>query len=53
LPVEAGIEKASKAERTIGSASVSQARESISAARVGRSAAYERHLGPFRERYYR
>lgn len=53
LPVEAGIEKASKADRTIGSASVSQARESISAARVGRSGAYDRHLAPFRERYYR
>lgn len=53
LPIEPGIEKRSRADRTIGSASVSQARESISTARVGRSAAYERHLAPFRERYYR
>ena len=52
LPVEAGIEKASKAERTIGSASVNQAREAISTTRVGRSAAYERHLKPFRDLYY-
>lgn len=53
LPVEAGIESASKADRAIGSASVSQAREAVSTARIGRSAAYERHLKPFRDHYYR
>lgn len=52
LPFEAGIEKGSKAERAIGSASVIQARQPMSTARVGRSAAYERHLKPFRDRYY-
>lgn len=52
LPVEPGIESVSKADRTIGSASVSQARQAISTARVGRSAAYDRHLKPFRDRYY-
>jgi len=53
LPVEPGIETRSKTDRAIGSASVSQARQPISTARVGRSAAYERHLQPFRDRYYR
>jgi hypothetical protein len=53
LPVEPGIEKASKAGRMIGSASVGQAREVISTARVGRSTAYAWHLQPFRDRYYR
>jgi hypothetical protein len=53
LPVEPGIEARSKTDRAIGSASVSQARQPISTARVGRSAAYERHLQPFRDRYYR
>lgn len=53
LPVEPGIETRSKTDRAIGSASVSQARQPISTARVGRSAAYERNLQPFRDRYYR
>lgn len=52
LEVEPGIENVSKADRAIGSASVNQARQSISTARIGRSAAYARHLKPFRERYY-
>jgi hypothetical protein len=52
LPIEEGIESRSKAGRAIGSASVNQAREPISTARIGQSAAFERHLKPFRDRYY-
>lgn len=52
LPIEEGIESRSKEGRAIGSASVNQAREPISTARIGQSAAFERHLKPFRDRYY-
>lgn len=52
LPIEAGIEACSRSDRAIGSASVSQARQPISTSAVGRSNAFERHLEPFRERYY-
>lgn len=53
LPFEAGIERAPKDPRPIGTASVAQVREPISGSRVGRATAFEQHLRPFRERYYR
>ena len=52
LPIEESIEARSKEGRAIGSASVNQAREPISTSRIGRAAAFERHLKPFRDRYY-
>jgi len=52
LDIEEGIETQSKAGRPIASASVNQVREQISTSRIGRSAAFERHLKPFRDRYY-
>lgn len=52
LPFEPGIEQVSRADRPIGTASVSQVREPISARAVGRAAIFERHLKPFRDRYY-
>lgn len=52
LPVEGGIAQASRAERTVDTASVMQVREPITTARIGRASAFERHLAPFRERYY-
>lgn len=52
LPFEAGIADRPKSGRAIGSASVSQARQPVSTASIGRSAAFERHLKPFRDRYF-
>ena len=52
LPLEAGIERASKSERPIGTASVGQVREAISSSRIGQSKAFDRYLKPFRKRYY-
>lgn len=52
LPVERGIETLSRSDRMIGTASVDQVREPISASRVGSAAAFERQLKPFRDRYY-
>lgn len=52
LPVEAGIDKAPRDKRIVGTASVTQVREPISAARIGLAAAFERQLKPFRDRYY-
>lgn len=52
LPIEKSIEAVSKEDRPIGSASVNQVREPISTSRIGHAAAYERHLKPFRHRYY-
>jgi hypothetical protein len=31
---------------------VTQARQAITTSRIGQAAAFERHLKPFRERYY-
>jgi tetratricopeptide (TPR) repeat protein len=53
LPIEAGIENRSRADRAIGTASVSQARKSITTSRIGQANAFERHLKPFRDLYYR
>jgi len=52
LPREAGIESKAPADRTIGTASVSQVREPVSTARIGLAAKFERHLKPFRDAYY-
>jgi tetratricopeptide (TPR) repeat protein len=52
LPVEPAIERASRADRPIGTASVGQVREAISTSRIGLAKAFERHLKPFRDRYY-
>jgi len=52
LGYEPGLESSSREGRAISSASVSQAREPISASRIGQAAMFERHLQPFRDRYY-
>jgi tetratricopeptide (TPR) repeat protein len=39
--------------RAVSTASVAQARQPISTSRIGQAAAFERHLQPFRDRYYR
>jgi len=52
LQPEAGIESKAPADRTIGTASVSQVREPVSTARIGQAAKFERHLKPFRDAYY-
>jgi len=52
LPVEAGIEAVSRRERPVRTASVGQVRQPISTSRVGQAAAFQRHLKPFRDRYY-
>jgi tetratricopeptide (TPR) repeat protein len=52
LAIESGIETLSRSDRAIGTSSVTQAREPISPARIGQAAAFERHLQPFRDRYY-
>jgi hypothetical protein len=36
----------------VRTASVGQVREPVSTSRIGRAAAFERHLKPFRDRYY-
>ncbi len=51
LPLEAGIVRNAPADRTIGTASVSQVREPISTKRIGQAATFTRHLSSFRERY--
>ena len=53
LNVEPGIEKVSRDDRAIKTASVSQVRQPISVARIGRAENFARHLEPFRNRYYR
>jgi tetratricopeptide (TPR) repeat protein len=52
LPVEPGLEKISRDGRAVRTASVGQVRETISTDRIGRAAAFERHLKPFRDLYY-
>ena len=52
LPMEPGLETLSRHERIIGTASVDQVREPISASRIGSAAAFERQLKPFRDLYY-
>jgi hypothetical protein len=52
LPVEPGLEKISRDGRAVRTASVGQERETISTDRIGRAAAFERHLKPFRDLYY-
>lgn len=53
LPLESGAESTATEARAVSTASVAQVRQPISTARIGRSADFERHLRPFRERYYR
>ena len=52
LPLEPGVEALPRGERAIRTASVGQVREPISTARIGQAAAFERHLRPFRDRYF-
>jgi len=52
LPVEAGLETSLPMDRAVRTASVTQVKQPISTSRIGQAAAFERHLGPFRERYY-
>ena len=50
--IEAGIEASLPKDRAVRTASVTQVKEPISTSRIGQSAAFERHLKPFRDRYY-
>ena len=52
LPVEQGLENVSREGRIVRTASARQVRDSITTGRIGRSAAFERHLAPFRDRYF-
>jgi tetratricopeptide (TPR) repeat protein len=52
LPVEADVETVAAEERAISTASVAQVRQPISTSRIGRAVAFERHLKPFRDRYF-
>jgi len=52
LPAEADAEAGAAEERAISTASVAQVRQPISTSRIGRAAAFEKHLKPFRERYF-
>lgn len=52
LSVEAGAASLPRTNRAIRTASVTQVGRPISPARVGSAAAFDRHLLPFRERYY-
>jgi tetratricopeptide (TPR) repeat protein len=52
LRVESRIEKSSRRDRPISTASLSQVREAISTKRIGRAARFERHMSPFRDSYY-
>jgi tetratricopeptide (TPR) repeat protein len=51
LPVEE-LESSLPKDRAVRTASVTQVKEPISTKRIGQSAKFERHLRPFRERYY-
>jgi len=53
LPVEAGIEASLPKDRAVRTASVTQVKQPISTSRIGQAAAFERHLKPFHDRYYR
>lgn len=52
LPLEKAIEAAPREGRAVRTASAAQVRGPISTSRVGHAAAFERHLKPFRDRYY-
>lgn len=52
LQFETDVSAPSMAQRAVSTASVAQARQPISTSRIGQAAAFERHLEPFRERYY-
>ncbi len=52
LAVEPGIEMVSRENRRVRTASVGQVRAPISTSRIGQAQAFERHLEPFRARYY-
>lgn len=52
LTVEEGLENRPRGERAVTTASVAQVRQPISTARIGQASAFEKHLEPFRERYY-
>jgi tetratricopeptide (TPR) repeat protein len=52
LAIEPGVETLPRKDRAIGTASVGQVRQPISTSRIGLSKAFERHLRPFRERYF-
>ena len=51
LPIE-DLEASLPHDRAITTASVTQVKQPISTSRIGQSAAFERHLKPFRDRYY-
>lgn len=53
LPVEAGIEASLPQNRAVRTASVTQVKQPISTSRIGQSAAFDKHLKPFRDLYYR
>jgi tetratricopeptide (TPR) repeat protein len=52
LPVEQGMEALPRTERAVRTASVTQVKQPISTSRIGQAALFERHLKPFRDRYY-
>jgi tetratricopeptide (TPR) repeat protein len=53
LPVEGGLAASLPKDRAVRTASVTQVKQPISTSRIGLSAAFERQLKPFRDRYYR
>jgi hypothetical protein len=46
------LEAVNRNGRAINTASVTQVIQPISTSRIGQSVAFERHLKPFRDRYY-
>lgn len=52
LPIEPGLDQKSRSGRSVRTASVGQVSEPISTSRIGQAASFERHLKPFRDRYY-
>lgn len=52
LPFEEGIESKGNPERAVRTASAAQVREPISTKRIGQAQAFERHLEPFRARFF-
>lgn len=52
LEPEAGLEKVSRADRAVRTASAGQVRDAISTSRIGQADAFKRHLRPFCELYY-
>lgn len=52
LPIEAGVETSLPQDRPVRTASVTQVKQPISTSRIGQSVAFERHLTPFRDRFY-